>query len=65
MSSVKLDGKPLHAMVERISNGTYKNIHSVLIVKDDKLVFEEYFPRVLGDRREQALKRAAPCRSTR
>jgi CubicO group peptidase (beta-lactamase class C family) len=60
LSSVKLDDKPLRAMVERISNDTYKNIHSALIVKDDKLVFEEYFPRVLGDRREQALKRAAP-----
>ena len=43
-SSVKLDAKPLNAMVERISNGTYKNIHSVLIVKDDKLVFEEVLP---------------------
>ena len=59
-SSVKLDAKPLNAMVERVSNGTYKNIHSVLIVKDDKLVFEQYFPREIGDCREQAIKRVAP-----
>lgn len=61
LKSVKLASEPLHALVERILNGTYKNIHSVLIVKDDKLVFDEYFPRPLGDRREQALKRAAPA----
>jgi CubicO group peptidase (beta-lactamase class C family) len=30
-------------MVENIAKGTYKNIHSILIMKDGKLVFEEYF----------------------
>lgn len=38
-----LDKKLLAQMVERIVNGTYPNVHSVLIIKDGKLVFEEYF----------------------
>ncbi|MGD8794257.1 MAG: serine hydrolase, partial [Anaerolineae bacterium] len=28
----------------RIRDGTYENVHSLLVVKDGKLVFEEYFP---------------------
>jgi CubicO group peptidase (beta-lactamase class C family) len=33
----------LTEMMQKIFNGTYKNIHSILIIKDGKLVFEEYF----------------------
>ncbi|HET6228083.1 MAG TPA: serine hydrolase domain-containing protein, partial [Bacteroidia bacterium] len=33
----------LKEMMLKIINGTYPNVHSVLIVKDGKLVFEEYF----------------------
>jgi CubicO group peptidase (beta-lactamase class C family) len=33
----------LGEMIEKIAGGTYKNIHSILIMKDGKLVFEEYF----------------------
>jgi CubicO group peptidase (beta-lactamase class C family) len=33
----------LSEMVEKIVDGTYPNVHSVLIIKDGKLVFEEYF----------------------
>jgi hypothetical protein len=29
--------------VKRIGDNTYPNVHSLLIVKDGKLVFEEYF----------------------
>jgi CubicO group peptidase (beta-lactamase class C family) len=33
----------LTEMTERIIDGTYPDVHSVLIIKDGKLVFEEYF----------------------
>lgn len=38
-----LDKKLLAEMAEKIVGGTYPNVHSILIVKDGKLVFEEYF----------------------
>ncbi|HEV7347741.1 serine hydrolase [Telluribacter sp.] len=38
-----LDASLLNEMMLKIINGTYANVHSVLIVKDGKLVFEEYF----------------------
>ncbi len=38
-----LDQSLLTEMMEKIINGTYKNVHSILIVKDGKLVLEEYF----------------------
>jgi CubicO group peptidase (beta-lactamase class C family) len=38
-----LDKKLLHEMVQKIIDGTYPNVHSILIIKDGKLVFEEYF----------------------
>jgi CubicO group peptidase (beta-lactamase class C family) len=37
------DKKLLNEMVQKIVDGTYPNVHSVLIIKDGKLVFEEYF----------------------
>ena len=60
LADAGLDRNTLTTLVERISTGGFKNIHSVLIVKDDKIVFEEYFPREVGDAREQALRRATP-----
>jgi hypothetical protein len=30
-------------MVSRIRDNTYQRVHSVLLIKDGKLVFEEYF----------------------
>lgn len=33
----------LTQMTNKIIDGTYPNVHSVLIIKDGKLVFEEYF----------------------
>lgn len=44
ISNVALNAKLLLKMVARIKNKDYINIHSVLIVKDGKLVLEEYFP---------------------
>ena len=42
-SDVGLDEKTLCEMVDRVRDGTYENVHSILIVKDGKLAFEEYF----------------------
>jgi CubicO group peptidase (beta-lactamase class C family) len=38
-----LDTALLGVMMRKIIDGTYPNVHSVLIIKDGKLVFEEYF----------------------
>ncbi|MVM30951.1 serine hydrolase [Spirosoma sp. HMF4905] len=38
-----LDAALLTTMVDKIIKGIYPNIHSVLIIKDGRLVFEEYF----------------------
>lgn len=38
-----LDIGLINKMIERITDGTYPNVHSILIVKDGKLVLEEYF----------------------
>lgn len=45
-----LDTALLNQMVRKISNGTYPNVHSVLIIKDGKLVFEEYFYEYTRDK---------------
>jgi CubicO group peptidase (beta-lactamase class C family) len=38
-----LDSEQLAAMMEDIQDGGFENLHSLLIVKDGRLVFEEYF----------------------
>jgi CubicO group peptidase (beta-lactamase class C family) len=38
-----LDTALISRMIERIMDGTYPNVHSILLVKDGKLVLEEYF----------------------
>jgi len=38
-----LDTALLDVMMHKISVGIYPNVHSVLIIKDGKLLFEEYF----------------------
>ncbi len=48
------------SMVEGIRSGEYKNISSVLIVRDGKLILEEYFPRDEADQRAKAFRRVAP-----
>jgi len=47
----------INALFLQILNHRYKNMHSVLIAKNGKLVVEEYFPRREGDRQQQALSR--------
>ena len=44
MGSVNLDGGLITNLFKQINNHAYKNIHSVLLVRNGKLVVEEYFP---------------------
>jgi CubicO group peptidase (beta-lactamase class C family) len=60
LTSVNMDAALIRELCGQVINGGYKNIQSVLVVKEGKLVVEEYFPRQEGDRREQALKRVSP-----
>ena len=43
LDATGLDPVRLSDMVERIVAGAYPNVHSILILKDGRLVFEEYF----------------------
>lgn len=43
LDNTGLDKALLNEMMQKIVDGTYANVHSVLIIKDGKLVFEEYF----------------------
>jgi len=43
LESVEINTDKLQVLVNRICDTTYKNIHSILIIKDGKLVFEHYF----------------------
>ncbi len=44
LASVGMDEKPLLKLLDKLNETTDHRIHSILIVKDGKLVFEEYFP---------------------
>ncbi len=44
LDAVNIDANLLGAAVDQIRAGKYKEVHSMLIFKDNKLVFEEYFP---------------------
>jgi len=44
LNSVGMSSDGLVNLVNRINIRLYREVHSVLIVKNDKLVFEEYFP---------------------
>ena len=39
-----LDENIIHAITDSITSGNYPNIHSVLILRNNKLVYEKYFP---------------------
>ena len=39
-----LDLQPLRDLVRRIHREKYRNIHAILVAKDGRVVFEEYFP---------------------
>lgn len=58
----KIDAGLIQELLDRLADNSYKNITSIVIVKDGKLVVEEYFPReqVVGDERSRALKRVSP-----
>jgi CubicO group peptidase (beta-lactamase class C family) len=62
LSDENLDANLIRELFERISDNTYKNIDSVIIVKNGRIVAEEYFPRidVMGDKRGRAIKRVSP-----
>jgi len=62
LSDEKLDAGLIRDLFGRIGDNSYKNISSVIVVMNGRLVIEEYFPRqdVLGNRRSRALKRVAP-----
>jgi CubicO group peptidase (beta-lactamase class C family) len=44
LNSVNLDANLIKELFERIGGNSYENIHGVLLVKNGKLVVEEYFP---------------------
>ena len=58
VSSENIDVEMLKALFDRVLNDTYKNIHSVLLVRNDKLVVEEYFQTWHGDAASRDLIRA-------
>jgi len=43
-ASVGLDGAKLDDMAAAITAGEYENVHGIVIIKNSKLVFEQYFP---------------------
>jgi len=43
LDEVNIDSELIEKAVKNIHQGIYKEVHSMLIVKDGKLVFEEYF----------------------
>jgi hypothetical protein len=49
LSEVGLTEKPLLDMLDYVNDHPEHKIHSILIVKDGKLVFEEYYPGYLFD----------------
>ncbi len=57
LSSVGINRDLTEKLLTQIRNGTYKNIHSILIVKNGKLVIEEYFPGQEEDGRHQVYQR--------
>ena len=44
LSSVGINEELISFLADHINHGTYREVHSVVIVKDNKLVFEEYWP---------------------
>ncbi len=48
-ASVGLSEAILDQLVRRVDEGVHPNVHSILIVRNDKLVFERYWPGYLWD----------------
>jgi CubicO group peptidase (beta-lactamase class C family) len=49
LDEVGISEEKIDQAVARIQDDTYSNVHSILIVKDGKLVFEEYFDGYVFD----------------
>ncbi|WP_276482374.1 serine hydrolase domain-containing protein [Paraflavitalea pollutisoli] len=49
ITAAGLNADLLNTMMQQIIDGTYKDVHSILIIKDGKLVFEEYFYQYTKD----------------
>jgi len=49
INKTPLDTVLLRGMMDRIIGGAYPNVHSILIIKDGKLVFEQYFYQYTKD----------------
>ena len=43
LSSVGMNGGRLLTLLDKINNNSFTEVHSVVVIKNDKLVFEEYF----------------------
>jgi len=43
LNDVEMDSTKIDTLIEKILNNDFENIHSILILKDNKLVCEEYF----------------------
>src|SRR4029077_3367880 len=56
-----LDTALLAEMVRKIVDGTYPLVHSVLIIKDGKLVFEEYFYEYTKDSLQELRSASKSC----
>ncbi|MDZ4792869.1 MAG: serine hydrolase [Bacteroidota bacterium] len=46
LNKAALNLQIIEALTDSITHGNYTNVHSVLIFKDDKLVYEQYWPGV-------------------
>jgi CubicO group peptidase (beta-lactamase class C family) len=57
LNSVNLDTNLIKELFERIGSNSYENIHGVLLVKNGKLVVEEYFPGQDSKGQYQTFKR--------
>ncbi len=44
LAEANFDPAPIEKAADRIRNGLYKEVHSMLILRDNRLVSEEYFP---------------------
>jgi len=49
INKTNLDTSLLKEMMQKIINGAYANVHSILIIKDGRLVFEQYFYQYTKD----------------
>jgi CubicO group peptidase (beta-lactamase class C family) len=44
LNSVGMNVQTMTSLAQKIQNGNYREVHSILIIKNGKLVFEEYWP---------------------